>query len=611
MSTYGRIISFAKPYHRYFPQYVILSFLAIVFSLANIALLEPLFTIIFDTQSSEEELARLTESAGPDSSLNYYKALFYQKIFEFTHKYGRQSTLLYVSVIIAISTLLSNLFAYLSNVVVEYIRADLIKKIRNKVFLNISKLHLGFFTGERKGDIMSRITNDIQEIDVTLVGSIKVFFREPATIIIYLVFMFYTSIKLTLFTLVFFPIMAFIISEVVKRLKKRAVLSQETLGRIVNLMDEAFGGMRVVKAFNATGYIGHLFENETGNYRKISRSMSRKNELASPVSQFLGVLVVATLLVVGGNLVLNKESDLKAESLMVYIIVFSQILSPAKSISQSISNIQKGLASARRVFSLIDEKPQIQDHANAVTKSSFDASIKFQQVGFRYEKEAVLENISFTIEKGSTVALVGSSGAGKSTLADLLPRFYDPTQGEITIDEIPINHIKTESLRSLMGVVTQESILFNDTIARNIAFAMPHAKEAAIIKAAKIANAHDFIMELEHGYQSNIGERGGKLSGGQRQRISIARAIMKNPSILILDEATSALDTASEKLVQEALTNLMKNRTSLVIAHRLSTIQHADLILVIDKGRIVERGTHKELIDQKGIYSDLISMQSI
>ncbi|HEY9116324.1 MAG TPA: ABC transporter ATP-binding protein, partial [Roseivirga sp.] len=419
------------------------------------------------------------------------------------------------------------------------------------------------------------------------------------------------SVKLTLFTLIFFPIMGTVISEIVKRLKKKAILSQESLGRIVNLMDEVFGGMRVIKAFNAKTYVNDLFSNETAQYKKINMSMARKNELASPVSQFLGILVVATLLVVGGNLVLSNESDLEAEELLTYIIVFSQILNPAKSISQSISNIQRGLASAERIFKLIDEKPKIQNIANPIQVSAFEKEITFENVGFSYEKEPILKNINLTVQKGQTIALVGSSGAGKSTLADLIPRFYDPTEGVICIDGHPIHQIQINSLRNLMGIVTQESILFNDTVAKNIAFAMPDAREEDIIQAAKIANAHEFITELENGYQTNIGERGGKLSGGQRQRISIARAIMKNPPILILDEATSALDTESEKLVQEALGNLMKNRTSVVIAHRLSTIQYAHKILVMDKGRIVESGTHEELISQKGIYNKLINMQSV
>ncbi|MBO6762277.1 MAG: ABC transporter ATP-binding protein, partial [Roseivirga sp.] len=542
---------------------------------------------------------------------SYFKGLFYQKLIEIRESYGKSRMLIYVSAVIGTSALLSNLFTYLSNVLMGYLRAEVVQKLRNKVFGNTTNLHLGFFAGERKGDIMSRMTNDVQEIEVTLVSSIKVFFREPATIIVYLTFLFFTSVKLTLFTLIFFPVMGTIISELVKRLKKKAILSQESLGRIVNLMDEVFGGMRVVKAFNAKDYINDLFNKETNQYKKISMSMSRKNELASPVSQFLGIIVVATLLVVGGNLVLSPEDDLQPEELFTYLIVFSQILNPAKSISQSISNIQRGLASAERIFKLIDEKPKIEDAPNPVLVEEFKNSISFNNVSFTYEKEPVLQNINLEVKKGETVALVGSSGAGKSTLADLIPRFYDPTEGTINIDGTSTKDIQINSLRDLMGIVTQESILFNDTVASNIAFAMPHAKEEDIIQAAKIANAHDFIMELEHGYQTNIGERGGKLSGGQRQRISIARAIMKNPPILILDEATSALDTESEKLVQEALSNLMKNRTSVVIAHRLSTIQHADKIVVMDKGRIVEQGTHEELLKLGGIYHKLIHMQSV
>ena len=610
MSTYGRIISFAKPYHRYFPQYVVFALLAIIFSLMNLALLQPLFQVIFETKT-QEELAELAANGDFDLSRSYFTGLFYQKLLEVRDIYGKNSVLIYVSIVIGTSALLSNLFTYLSNVIMGYMRAEVIQKIRDKVFENTSSLHLGFFAGERKGDIMSRMTNDVQEIEVTLISSIKVFFREPATIIVYLIFLFITSVKLTLFTLIFFPVMGTIISELVKRLKKKAILSQESLARIVNMMDEVFGGMRVIKAFNAKGYVNDLFNKETDQYKKISMSMSRKNELASPTSQFLGIIVVATLLVVGGNLVLNNESDLEAEELLTYIIVFSQILNPAKSISQSLSNIQRGLASAERIFKLIDEKPKIQNVQNPVIINDFQEEIRFDNVSFIYEKEPVLQNVNLSIKKGETVALVGSSGAGKSTLADLVPRFYDATEGSISIDGKPIQQIDITALRNQMGIVTQESILFNDTVAKNIAFAIPNAKEEDIIQAAKIANAHDFIMELEHGYNTNIGDRGGKLSGGQRQRLSIARAIMKNPPILILDEATSALDTESEKLVQEALSNLMKNRTSIVIAHRLSTIQHANKIVVMEKGRIVEQGTHEELLSLKGIYHKLIHMQSV
>ena len=610
MSTYGRILSFAKPYHRYLPQYVIFAFLAIIFGLANLALLKPLFTVIFETKTTEalEEIAN-----APRNGLNLksLESIFYAKMLEVRALYGKSSTLIYVSIVIGISALLANVFTYLANVTINYLRADAIQKLRSKVYNNTSRLHLGFFSGERKGDIMSRMTNDVQEIEVTLFSSIKVFFREPATIIVYLVYLFVTSVQLTLFTLIFFPVMGFIISEVVKRLKKKAKLSQESLGRIVNLMDEVFGGMRVIKAFNAENYVNQKFEEETNTYKKINMSMARKNELASPTSQFLGILVVATLLVVGGNLVLEEETSLDPEGLLTYLIVFSQILNPAKSISQSISSIQRGIASADRIFKLIDEKPLITNNASAVALNQFGKSLRFDHVSFKYDKEPILTDINLEVSKGDTVALVGSSGAGKSTLADLVPRFYDATEGSILIDGVDIRDINVESLRNQMGVVTQESILFNDSVSKNIAFAMPNAKLEDIISAAKIANAHDFIMELEHGYETNIGERGGKLSGGQRQRLSIARAVMKNPPILILDEATSALDTESEKLVQDALTKLMANRTSLVIAHRLSTIQHADLIVVMEKGQIVERGTHEELMKLKGNYYKLINMQSL
>ncbi|WP_339608224.1 ABC transporter ATP-binding protein [uncultured Roseivirga sp.] len=609
MKTFRRILAFAKPYHKHFPQYFLFATLAIIFSLTNLALLEPLFSIIFEnTKEGLDPVAAVGDQVG---FLDQLKSILYEKLIYLRDTQGKSSSLIYVSIIIAISALLSNLFTYLSNVTMGVVRANVVQRIRTKVFKNTTNLHLNFFSGERKGDIMSRMTNDIQEIEVTLVSSIKVLFREPATIIIYVAFLLATSLQLTLFVLVFFPVMGFLISWIVKKLKKKAVLSQESLGRIVNLMDEVFSGMRIIKGFNAKDYVDDLFEKETMTYRKINISMARKNELASPVSQFLGIVVVASLLVYGGTLVLNEQGGLQAGELLAYIAVFSQIINPAKSISQSLSNIQRGIVSADRIFKLIDEQPKIENEPNATVLTGFNDKIEFRNVSFAYDKETVLKNINFTVEKGKTVALVGSSGGGKSTMADLIPRYFDPTDGEILIDGHPLTSVTAESLRALMGIVTQESILFNDTVFKNIAFAMPNAKLEDVIQAAKIANAYDFIMDLEHGFETNIGERGGKLSGGQRQRLSIARAVMKNPPVLILDEATSALDSESEKLVQEALANLMKNRTSIVIAHRLSTIQHADEILVMQKGEIVERGNHQTLLQQNGVYTKLINMQSI
>ena len=419
------------------------------------------------------------------------------------------------------------------------------------------------------------------------------------------------SVKLTLFTLILIPVSGAIIGGITRRLKKNAIESQESLGRIVNILDETIGGMRVIKAFGAQKYIQKKFDSETDFYSDVNISMARKNELASPISQFLGVSVVAGILVYGGSLVLSNNSDLGASDFITYIIIFTQVLNPAKEISRAASSIQRGLASAERIFTVVDTPSSIQNIDNPTVIDGFHEAIVFDQVSFGYEKEQVLKNISFKLEKGKTIALVGPSGGGKSTLADLVPRFYDPTEGYVTLDGRDLKTIEIGSLRKQMGIVTQESILFNDTVFNNIAFGLEGISEESVTEAARIANAHEFIIQLENGYHTSIGERGSKLSGGQRQRLSIARAVLKNPPILILDEATSALDSQSEKLVQEALTNLMNNRTTLVIAHRLSTIQHADEILVIKKGQIVQRGTHQQLMDEEGLYRKLSTMQSV
>lgn len=610
MKTYLRILGFAKPLGKYVPQYIVYTLLSIIFGIANLTLLKPLFDVIFE-QVGPEELA--TFSIKPDFSftIEYFNHLFNFYLVEAIDLYGKLGALSYVCIVIVISVLLSNLFKYLSAIILAQIRANVIENLRKTIFDKVSLLHLGYFSNERKGDIISRITNDVLEVENSVVNSLKVAFREPATIVIYFIVLFTKSFQLTLFTIIFLPVSGFIISEVAKRLKKKARQTQESLGRIVGIVDETLSGMRVIKAFNARSFIVDKFGKEVKRYANLNVSMARKNELASPLSEFLGVAVVAVILLYGGNMVLNNTSSLDASGFLTYVIIFTQVLTPAKAISNAFSTIQRGLASGERIFDTIDTEQEIKDAPDAKPLSAFEHSIIFDNVSFAYDKSAVLKNISFEIGKGKTIALVGPSGGGKSTIADLIPRFYDPSTGEVLIDGTSLKTHEVGSIRKFMGIVTQESILFNDTIFNNIAFGLPDAKLEDVERAAKIANAHDFIVQTENGYQTSIGERGSKLSGGQRQRISIARAVLKNPPILILDEATSALDSESEMLVQEALTNLMKNRTSIVIAHRLSTIQHADEIIVVQQGEIVERGTHEQLIEKQGLYNKLILMQSV
>jgi subfamily B ATP-binding cassette protein MsbA len=610
MNTYLRILSYAKPYRRYFPIYILYTLLAIIFGLLNFTLLKPLFDVIFE-QVGPSDLSKYLEKPEFSFSIDYFLHLFNHYFLQISDTYGKFGTLLYVCLIIVFSVFLSNLFTYLSGVVLARVRAEVIKKMRVNIFDQVTKMHIGYFSNERKGDLMSKMTNDIQEVENSIVQSLRVVFKEPVTIILYFAVLFFMSVKLTLFTLILIPVSGAIIGGITRRLKKNAIESQESLGRIVNILDETIGGMRVIKAFGAQKYIRDKFDSETDFYSDVNISMARKNELASPISQFLGVSVVAGILVYGGSLVLSNNSDLGASDFITYIIIFTQVLNPAKEISRAASSIQRGLASAERIFTVVDTPSDIQNMDNPIVIDGFHEAIVFDQVSFGYEKEQVLKDISLKLEKGKTIALVGPSGGGKSTLADLVPRFYDPTGGSVTLDGRELKTIEIGSLRKQMGIVTQESILFNDSVFNNIAFGLEGISEEKVIEAAKIANAHEFIVQLENGYHTSIGERGSKLSGGQRQRLSIARAVLKNPPILILDEATSALDSQSEKLVQEALTNLMNNRTTLVIAHRLSTIQHADEILVIKKGQIVQRGTHQQLMEEEGLYRKLSTMQSV
>ncbi len=607
MKTYFRLLAFAKPYSSFIPKYIVVAILAVIFGLVNFTLLIPLLNVIFNQTPPELVQSLPAFSLNLDfvkGAFNYY----FSKIFI---EYGRSGALQFVCIIIVISVFLSNLFKYWSQRILTKMRTNVIRRIRSALFDKILNLHVGYFQDQRKGDLMSSLSNDVTEIEVSVVSSVQVIFREPLMIAGYIILLFTMSVKLTLFTMLVLPVSGFIISRISKSLKRQAVTGQELLGNILSIIEETISGARIIKAFNAQHYTRNKFEDQNGAYRNLIKSMWNKREMASPVSEFLGVTVVVGVLLYGGQLVLENNSDLNASEFITYIVLFSQVLVPAKAISSAVTNIQRGIASGERIFKILETEVPIKEVPQPIQLDTLKEAISFNEVSFSYDQERkVLNKVSLVIPKGKMIALVGQSGAGKTTMADLLPRYYDVTEGSITIDGNDIRQLSLNSLNQLMGIVTQESILFNDTVFNNIAFGTKGITEQAVIEAAKIANAHEFITQMENGYQSNIGDRGGKLSGGQRQRLSIARAVLKNPPILILDEATSALDTESERLVQEAIQNLMKNRTSIVIAHRLSTIQHADLIVVMQQGEIIERGTHAELIAANGAYKKLTDMQT-
>ncbi|WP_188812902.1 ABC transporter ATP-binding protein [Hymenobacter cavernae] len=609
MKTYLRILQFARPFTSFLPQYVVCTVLAIFFGLANFTLIIPLLNVLFNTteQHTSEAPAVL-----PSFSLStaYIKDTFNYFFSQIIESHGRVGALTFVCLVVVVSVLMSNVFRYLSLRILARVRARVIRTLREALYVRITQLQLGYFSGERKGDLMSRFTNDVQEVETSVVNTMTAVIREPLSIIAFFVLLFSMSVKLTLFTLILLPISGGVISTVSKRLRRQAQQSQSTLGTMLSVIDETLGGIRVIKAFNAQPYIQEKFRAQNEQYARTAQNIDNTRDLASPFSEFAGVTVVAGLLYFGGTLVLGGQSELEAADFIGYIILFSQILVPAKALSSAFSNIQRGLVAGERILSIIDTEPTVRDQPDARVLPPFREQIELRNLQFAYGDQPVLQDINLIIPKGRTVALVGPSGGGKSTLADLLPRFYDPTGGQILIDGHDLRDCTIHSVRDQMGIVTQESILFNDTIFNNIRF-NTEATEAQVIEAAKIANAHDFITATADGYQTLIGDRGSRLSGGQRQRLSIARAILRNPPILILDEATSALDTESEKLVQEALTRLMQSRTSLVIAHRLSTVQHADEIVVLQHGRIVERGTHEELLRRSGgLYQRLNQLQT-
>lgn len=605
MKTYFRLLSFARPIEKFAIPYIITTLLAIFFNTFNFALIGPLLTTLFAEKNAPTQGLMQTATSSLD-----FVAKFNNYVQESILAAGKPETLKIVCIVILTSVLLSNLFRYFSQRIMEDLRVYTLLNLRKTVFNNVLDLHVGYFNNERKGDIISKVTSDVQVVQFTVTNTLQVAFNQPIQLLFYIVSLLIISVKLTLFSLLVIPLSGFIISKIVKRLKQQAMLSHQSFAKMIGFLDEALGGIKIIKAFNATSRIKSKFQKENEYYSNLNRKMVRRQQLASPVSQTLGVLVVVIIVWYGGNLVLGGSKEFTPSAFIMYIAIFSQVMQPVKALSDAFSGIHSGIAAGERVLDLIDTKPSLVNKADAKLLSSFKQSLIFENVSFSYGDKQILKNINICIEKGKTIALVGPSGGGKSTLMDLIPRFHDPLSGNIKIDGHDYKDLTVESIRAQMGIVNQESILFNDTIFNNIAFAKPDASEEEIIGAAKIANAHDFISNTELGYQTSVGDRGNKLSGGQKQRICIARAVLANPPIMLLDEATSALDTESEKLVQEALNRLMENRTSIIIAHRLSTIQHADLIIVIDKGQIIETGSHNELTRENGLYKRLIDMQT-
>ena len=601
---FNRVLGYVKPYWGSVTMNIVFTILATIFSLFSFSMIVPFLNLLFnpDNLITVKPEFSLSSDALLETMNYYISAIIISK--------GQKMALLFICIMLVFAFFLRNLTTYMASYYMAAVRVNSIKDLRAAVYNKILVLPLSFYSKQKKGDIIARITTDLQEIEVSIMNYLDVFIKSPITIIAYFAYMLGVSWELTLFVLCVLPIGGIVIGKIGKSLKKDSKEGMTRLSNMIANIEETISGLRIIKAFNAIDYTNEKFEEQNFGYSKLLKFVHRKRDLSSPMSELLSAIVISIVLWFGSTLILSGDATITAANFIAYIVVFSQIIPPAKSFSHGFYNLQKGMASAERVFEILDADEVIHQKDNAKNITEFKDSIKYNNVVFRYGKDDVLKNINLTIEKGKMIALVGESGGGKSTMVDLLPRFYDVCEGSITIDGTDIRDYKIDDLRGLMGIVSQENILFNDTVHNNIAFGMYNATREEVIEAAKVANAHEFIMNLENGYDTYIGDRGMNLSGGQRQRLSIARAVLKNPPILILDEATSSLDTESEKLVQDALAKVMSNRTSVVIAHRLSTIQDADDIVVLAKGHIVEQGKHDELIAKSGVYKRLTDLQS-
>jgi ATP-binding cassette, subfamily B, bacterial MsbA len=604
MKRFSIIIKYLKDQKGNIVWYMLFTLLSILFSLVSFAMLAPILRILFT-----DKIEVITKPVLGLSTSNFTDYIEYY-VSAWMVQHGKTYALAFICIVVVTSVLFRNLFIYLSYRVLAPIRNHVMTQLRASLYAKILKLPIGYFTDQRKGDIISRMSNDMNEIEWSIIGTLEGLFREPVTIIIILVTLVLLSPALSLFLLVLLPLTGIVIGRLSRTLKRDSGKAQQELGGLLSVVDETLGGLRVIKAFNAEKKIGEKFYSINDYLNVLRNKMAFRRDMASPLSETLGVLVLACILWFGGNLVL-ENNVMRPTDFITYIVLFTQIISPAKALSTNFYNAQKGSAAIKRIEEILVAPVVVEEAANPKILTTFSDRIEFRNVSFRYDDVVILDSINLEVRKGQTVALVGSSGAGKSTLADLVPRFHDVSSGELLIDGVNIKEYSLSSLREQMGIVTQEPILFNDSIANNIALGAPAANIAEIETAARVANAHDFIMHKEDNYQTNIGDRGGKLSGGERQRVTIARAVLKNPPILILDEATSSLDTESERLVQDAINKMMQNRTSIVIAHRLSTIRHADEIIVLQKGKIVERGTHDQLLGQNGFYRKLVEMQEV